>query len=173
MSVLEDPWALAAARVQSEVESDVVADATEILAAEHARTPLSARLHPGSAVRVTLTSGACVSGLVIDVAPQFVDVLDGDGDAHLINLAQVDAIDGLPGALRPEHEAKTLTRWTTLVRSLEDESVQIELRSGQWVRGYVAVVGADHLDVCADERRVTVPIDGLIRLRRRHRTDAY
>lgn len=171
--MLDDPWAHAAARIQSEVEGDVVADATQILIAEQAGVTMAARLtSTGARVRVMLSTSSAVTGIVLEAVPGFVDVLDEQGDAHLINLAAVESIAGLDARL-PEPEKRANTRWSLLLRGMEDAFVQVELRSGRWLRGYLGTVGADHVDVITADERITVPIEALTRLRRHHRTDAY
>lgn len=169
----EDPWASVVAAFESELEAEVVADAAEVLVAEQARTTLAVRLRVGSPVCVTLRTDTVVRGLVVDLVEGFVDVVDGDGDAHLIALDHIDVVSGLAGGLGSDERRVVAGRWSSILRGLEGEPVQVELRSGRLLRGQISAVGADHIDLQADDQRLTVPIKAVTRLRRRHRTDAY
>lgn len=173
MSVREDPWAAVIARVQSDVEAEVVADASEILVAEQARMTLADRLRIGVPVSITLGTGAVIRGVVAESVDGFVDVVDDDGDAHLINLSQVDAISGVAGGLGPQTPGAVPGRWSTIVRALEGEAVQVELRSGRLLRGHIGAVGADHVDLVGEAGRLTIAITAITRLRRPHRTGGY
>ena len=173
VSVREDPWAAVIARVQSDLEAEVVADASEILVAEQARTTLPDRLRIGLRVSITLGTGTVIHGVVAELLEGFVDVVDDDGDAHLVNLDQVDVISGVAGGLGPQTRDAVLGRWSTVVRALEGEAVHLELRTGRHLRGHIGAVGADHVDLIGQAQRLTIAITAITRLRRPHRTGAY
>lgn len=171
VSMRQDPWVFVIAQVQSELEAEVVADASEILVAEQARTTLMDRLRIGAEASLALSSGAWIRGVVVELVDGFVDVVDHGGDAHLVNLGHVDVITGVPGSLGRRPDPGATGRWSTIVRALEGEVVQVELRGGQRLQGHVGAVGADHVDLLVECVRMTIPIDAISRLRRRHRTD--
>lgn len=173
VSVREDPWAAVIARVQSDLEAEVVADASEILVAEQARTTLADRLRIGVPVSITLGTGSAIRGIVADLVEGFVDVVDDEGEAHLVNLDQVDVISGVAGGLGPQTTDVVVGRWSTIVRALEGEAVHVELRSGRHLRGRIGAVGADHVDLLGEAQRFTIAITAITRLRRPHRRGAY
>jgi len=99
----------------------------------------------GVRVRVTLTDGSAVAGVVIDCAAQWLHVADGPRE-WLVPAWAIAALEGVaPGAAAPGTIAARLTLGHAL-RALADDGGAVAVTAGGvQSRGRIEAVGADYV----------------------------
>lgn len=155
---LESQWE-AARREDDEAR---LADLTEF---EMGRTTLSDRLRArlGAVVRLRLSDGTDLTGVVIDAAPAWL-LLRVESRSVLVPVSAV-ATAGPLGPVAPE--AGTVEARLTIahvLRAVAREGAQVRVRvPGAALLGRIVRVGADHLDVVPDGgAAVTVALAALV-----------
>ena len=157
--------ALEASRLQSLSDSDLVLEALAISEAEMQRSRLHDRL--AAAVGLTLCvhlPGERLSGSVQAVGAEVV-VIESPGEITAVAVGSIVSIEGLPRALRLEHEQVPRVRvtWSSVLRGwAESALIRFSLSDGRCVRAWVESVGGDHLDLRdAEGARQTVPFTAI------------
>ena len=157
--------ALEASRLQSLSDSDLVLEALAISEAEMQRS----RLHDRLAAAVGLTvcvhlPGERLSGSVQAVGAEVV-VIESPAEITAVAAGSIVSIEGLPRALRLEHEQVPRVRvtWSSVLRGwAESALIRFSLSDGRCVRAWVESVGGDHLDLRdAEGARQTVPFTAI------------
>jgi hypothetical protein len=142
--------ALEASRLQSLRDSDVLLEALAISEAELQRSRLRDRLEAavGRTICVHLP-GECLSGFVQAVGAEVL-VIESPGALTAVAVGSIVSIEGLPRALRWEHEKAPRVRvtWSSVFREwAESALIRFALSDGRCVRAWVESVGGDHLDL--------------------------
>jgi hypothetical protein len=170
-----------------EAQLDAAADSSGVLdglvRAEVARTELADRLraHVGTPVGLRLLDGQWLRGAVVEAAPQWVLVTDGDGGGErqvLVPLGALERVAGLSRAVAaPAGAVERRLGLGPALRALARDRVGVALLlAGSTVTGTIDRVGADHLDLAvhpAGEARrpglvsevVAVPFRALLAVR--------
>jgi hypothetical protein len=142
----------------------------ELRSAQYAEVELVARLHAsiGAAVRVGTTDGLQLHGRLAGAGADWLLVDDGHGSAWFVRVAEVAVVSGLGSRSVPD-EARPLSARLSLrsvLRRLADEreSCGLFLRGGRTVRGVLARVGADFVELRQDDvgEMLTVPIAAIV-----------
>ena len=157
--------ALEASRLQSLSDSDVVLEALAISEAEMQRSRLHDRLAAAVGLTVCLhLPGERLSGSVQAVGAEVV-VIESPGEITAVAVGSIVSIEGLPRALRLEHEQVPRVRvtWSSVSRGwAESALIRFSLSDGRCVRAWVESVGGDHLDLRdAEGARQTVPFTAI------------
>ena len=161
--------ALEASRLQSLSDSDLVLEALAISEAEMQRSRLHDRL--AAAVGLTLCvhlPGERLSGSVQAVGAEVV-VIESPAEITAVAAGSIVSIEGLPRALRLEHEheheqvPRVRVTWSSVLRGwAESALIRFSLSDGRCVRAWVESVGGDHLDLRdAEGARQTVPFTAI------------
>lgn len=166
VDVMSNVVAQEASRLQSLHDDDMVFDALAISEAEIRRSRLLDRLD--AAVGLTL----CVhlpderlSGCVRAVGAEFV-VIEGAGQLTAVAVGSLMSLEGLPKALRAEHDQVPRARvtWSSVLREWADSVlIRFTLNDGRCVASWVDSVGSDHLDVRDSEGESLVVLFSAIR----------
>jgi hypothetical protein len=160
--------ALEASRLQSLRDSDVLLEALAISEAELQRSRLRDRLE--AAVGLTICvhlPGECLSGFVQAVGAEVL-VIESPGALTAVAVGSIVSIEGLPRALRLEHEHEQVPRvrvtWSSVFREwAESALIRFTLSDGRCVRAWVDSVGGDHLDLRGSEGTVQMVMFSAIR----------
>lgn len=151
--------------------------AAELARTERARIPLADRFRAahGRMVRIHCEGGAVVEGVVNDIGAQWCEISAEPRGAAVIPLRRIGMISGLGERSResegPLRGARTLA---SRLRELADERALLECTTiAGTARGRILGVGQDALDLMpvddqweARGRRVTIPLDALVLIRR-------
>ena len=159
VEVMSNVVAQEASWLQSLHDSDMVFDARAISEAEQRRSRLVDRLE--AAVGLTIgvhLPGERLSGCVRAAGAEVV-VVESPGLLTAVSVGSMLSIEGLPKALRDEHQQLplALVTWSTVMREWSDSvPIRFTLSDGRCVAAWVESVGSDHLDLrdCEGERRV-------------------
>lgn len=147
-----------ACTIKAAEDLDLLDDARSIAEAEQQRTGLRDRFDAALGMPVVIRStDATFIGLVDEVGPEFF-VLRQDSQLILIRQSAIIDIEGLPRALRREEPVRAplpATLATVLRRWACGGSVTICLTDLRRVRGCIESVGADHLELRAEEGSIT------------------
>jgi hypothetical protein len=157
--------AMEASRLQSLRDSEVLLEALAISEAESQRSRLRDRLE--AAVGLTICvhlPGERLSGLVQAVGAEVL-VIESPDALTAVAVGSIVSIEGLPRALRLEHEQVPRVRvtWSSVLRGwAESALIRFSLSDGRCVRAWVESVGGDHLDLRdAEGARQTVPFTAI------------
>jgi hypothetical protein len=157
--------ALEASRLQSLRDSDVLLEALAISEAEIQRSRLCDRLDAAVGLTVCVhLSGERLSGYVRAVGTDVL-FIESPGVLTAVAVGSIVSIEGLPRALRLEHEQVPRVRitWSSVFREwAESALIRFALSDGRCVRAWVESVGGDHLDLRdAEGARQTVPFTAI------------
>lgn len=166
VEVLNDVLAQEASRLQSQHDHDMVFDALAIAEAERRRSRLADRLEAavGLAIGVHLP-GERLSGTVRAAGAEVV-VIESHGQITAVAVGSLMSVEGLPRALRAEHQQLPLARvtWSTVMREWSDSVlIRFTLSDGRCVAAWVDSVGSDHLDLHDSEGGSLVVLYSAIR----------
>ena len=159
----DDMWLDATAGVQSEVDSNLRAEAFEIYVAEAARCRLDDR---SGDVCVTLRSGALIKGAALGArAVPRVEGMIVLAEAHrgtvLVAASAVMSMTGATGSMRDEG-APTRSLASVLRDSWgAGDTVRALGADGQWRSGRLAMVAADHVDLEGAGGVTTLAVPGV------------
>ena len=161
-------WLEVSGRVAAELAADLRGEAFEVYLAEAARTRVMDRRPTGSEgpteIQVTLRCGHVVAGAIDDADPvsDALTVVATGGRRLLIPVGAAVTLTGLPRRLRDEGgPTVTASIGSRLRMAAADAPVRVLLRTGGWIAGDVAFVGADHVDLVSAGRVVTVPFSSV------------
>jgi hypothetical protein len=148
-----------ASRLQSLRDTDVLLDALAISDAELQRSRLHDRLDSAAGLEICLhLPGERLSGSVLDVGSEVV-VIESPGELTAVAVGSIISIEGLPRALRVEHDHVPRLRvtWSSVFRAwAEPGLIRFSLSDGRCVRAWVDSVGGDHLDLRDAEGAIQV-----------------
>jgi hypothetical protein len=153
-------------RLQSLHDSDMVLDALAISEAERRRSRLADRLE--AAVGLTIgvhLLGERLSGFVRAAGAE-VMVIESLGQITAVAVGSLMSIEGLPKALRAEHQQlpPAPVTWSTVMREWSESAlIRFTLSDGRCVAAWVDSVGSDHLDLRDSEGESLVVLLSAIR----------
>lgn len=149
---LDSAWWEPLALIRQEVATEAKDEAWALLEVERSRTRLVDRITPGA--RLTLRSGSClIVGSLADVLVDAI-VIDVSGRHHLVPAAAVRTAVGLATRLAPDSpQRRTPMSW---LRAQVGEPGLVHLVDGDCLRGEIAGVGADHIDLLLGDGLVSV-----------------
>jgi len=131
-------------------DNDVLRDALAISEAELQRSRLHDRLDAAVGLTIGIhLPGERLSGSVQAAGAEVV-VIESPGELTAVAVASIVSIEGLPRALRLEHEHEPRVRvtWSSVFREwAESGLIRFALSDGRCARGWVDSVGGDHLDL--------------------------
>jgi len=129
-------------------DNDVLLDALAISEAELQRSRLHDRLDAATGLTIGIhLPGERLSGSVQAAGAEFV-VIESPGELTAVAVASIVSIEGLPRALRLEHEPRVRVTWSSVFREwAESGLIRFALSDGRCARGWVDSVGGDHLDL--------------------------
>lgn len=161
MTRRENAWLETVAELQSGMDAQVRAEAREVFEAEAARTRLQERRGRGV---MRLRCGVALSGVLTepDGPDGTVSLRTADGAVVVVVQSAVVTLVGAPPTLRDETAgsrgsfAAHLRCWWA-----SGESIRLLLTDGRWLAGVVGFVGADHVELNADDEPVVVPFGAL------------
>ncbi len=131
---------------------------------EYAAVTLADRVHAslGREVSLVLLGGETVAGLLADAGRDWCAVTPGHGRTWLVRLAAVAQAGGLSRRSLPEAARPVVARrgFGSAVHALAEESgdVLVHAATGSPVRGRVARIGSDFLEVEPAQDRVGVSV---------------
>lgn len=142
-----------------------VADRTR---GERAAVDLAARISGahGHVVSVTLIDGETVTGHVRDSAQSWVLLEDDGARNHVVPAHAITAVQGLSAVAHHLSAVERRLDLTHALRALSRDRVRVRISTaGSEVRGIIAAVHADHLDIAEQSReRVSVPFARIIQV---------
>lgn len=166
MSPAADAWLEAVSRVRADIAAEVRDEAFELFVVEAARSRLvdrrgHGRLHLrcGETLEGDLGAGGRAGVDGEDAVEGQVRLVDSTGRSWLVPVSSVVTLVGTRPVVRPEGTSAgvSLGSWLRETWTL-GIPVHVVTMHGQRLRGHLAQIGADHVDLRADGSVVTVAI---------------
>lgn len=142
-----------AAQLQHASQLDARRSARELARLERGSIGLADRFagNGGTQVRLTLITGGVLSGTVAEVGADWVTISDGDA-ATLVRMDAVQIATGLSQRSRGADGFDRRSLRSVLSDWEENRRVVVVAAGVQTLRGRIAAVWADHLDLRGDQR---------------------